>query len=69
MYNKEFKLDIRDIEIIEQALEAKVARRAASLLTNSDQKKQLELRELRELLGRISYQKNWYRPKKGYISG
>lgn len=38
MYNKEFKLDIRDIEIIEQALEAKVARRAASLLINSDQK-------------------------------
>jgi len=51
--NTEFKLSVRDIEIIEDAL------------------LQLEqTAEVRDLLGRIHNQKNWYRPKDAiYVGG
>ena len=51
--NTEFKLCVRDIEIIENAL-----------------LEQEQTAEVRDLLGRIHNQKNWYRPtKKVYVSG
>jgi hypothetical protein len=51
--NTKFKLSVRDIELIENAL-----------------LEQEQTAEIRELLGRIYNQKNWYRPKDTiYVSG
>jgi hypothetical protein len=74
VYNKNFKLDPNDIEIIEAALNAKLARRTNAAVLNptveNRQKLLNEANEIRDLLGRLHHQKNWYRPKKGtYIGG
>ncbi len=69
--NKKFKLSVRDIEIIEQALRAKAGRRGLAI-ANGETSPQLkeELNELQELLGRIHEQKIWFRPNdKTYVSG
>ena len=51
--NIQFKLTVKDIVLIEQALHTVE-----------------QTREVRELLGKIHNQKNWYRPKdKIYVSG
>lgn len=58
-YNKEFKLDIDDIDLIEHSLRF-------CLKNNSH----LDTKEINDLLGRLHNQKKWYRPKTGiYISG
>ena len=68
--NTKFELSVRDLEVIEQALEAKISRRSNFLLNTRDPHKEQELSELRDLLGRIHQQKNWYRPKSPtYVSG
>ena len=52
--NTQFKLTVRDIDLIEQALRSY----------------KYETREVQELLGKIHNQKQWYRPnKKDYVSG
>ena len=69
--NNNFKLTIRDIEIIEQALRAKAGRRGLAIAQGetSPQLRQ-EMHEIQELLGRIHQQKNFYRPNdKNYVSG
>ena len=62
--NKKFDLDVRDIEIIEQALRAKAGRRGMAI-AQGDVSTQLhaEMTEIQELLGRIHNQKHWYSPK------
>lgn len=62
--NKNFSLEVRDIEIIEQALRAKAGRRGLAIAQGetSPQLKE-EMHEIQELLGRIHNQKNWYAPK------
>ena len=50
--NTQFKLSVRDIELIENALHTLE-----------------QTKEVRELLGKIHNQKNWYRPKEGYVGG
>ena len=67
--NKYFKLEVKDLEIIEKALEAKVARRSMSLLEKYDKQKDLELKQIRDLLGRIHHQKEWYKPKNNVFAG
>jgi hypothetical protein len=68
--NLKFELSVRDIEIIETALQNKISRRAQSLLHVEDEIDRRELQEMRELLGRLHNQKNWYRPKKKiYVGG
>ena len=58
-YNKEFELDLDDIDLIEHALRF-------CMKNNSH----LDNKEINELLGRLHNQKKWYRPSKGtYISG
>ena len=59
--NKNFSLEVRDIEIIEQALRAKAGRRGLAIAQGetSPQLKE-EMHEIQELLGRIHNQKNWY---------
>ncbi len=68
--NKNFELNIRDIEVIESALRAKAGRRGLAIVqgeTSETLKK--EMHEIQELLGRLHDQKVWYRPKGKFVSG
>ena len=72
--NTNFKLSIRDIEVIEQALRAKAGRRGLAI-ANGETSPQLkeEMHELQALLGRIHEQKVFYAKfkdkKQPYVSG
>ena len=80
-YNKNFELGLRDIELIENALEYQMSRLTEQRRTHVestivpeselDSVKQIDagIKELRELLGRIHNQKVWYRPQGVYVSG
>tara|TARA_B100001094_G_C17967395_1_gene688557 strand:+ start:143 stop:364 length:222 start_codon:yes stop_codon:yes gene_type:complete len=69
--NCKFELNIRDIEIIEQALRAKAGRRGLAIAQgDTSDKLNEEMHEIQELLGRIHAQKVFYRPNsKTYVSG
>ena len=67
--NENFKLSVRDLEIIENALSAKVSRRAKSLMEEHDDKLAEELKEIRDLLGRFHNQKIFYRPANRFGRG
>ena len=69
--NYNFKLSVKDIKIIEDALRNKVGRRAERMMNGEDAKVlQTETKEINDLLGRIHNQKSWYRPQQGvYVSG
>ena len=65
-----FELDVRDIEIIESALRSKAGRRGLAIAQGeTSDKLKSEMIEINDLMGRIHNQKNWYRPKKDYVSG
>ena len=52
--NTKFELNVRDIDLIEQALRSY----------------EYDKHEVQKLLGKIHNQKNWYRPdRKDYVSG
>ena len=79
----EFNLGLRYIDLIEDAIYLVIARRSSAmsalaedtLENTTDMSAYREIRhevvELRELLGRLHNQKNWYRPKTDavYVSG
>ena len=81
--NTTFNLDIRDVELIENALNSAITKRSSTIIeasgnqnseTSTDNcpvtvKGQID--ELRDLLGRLHNQKIWYRPKgeATYIGG
>jgi len=69
--NTTFELSVKDIKIIEEALNNKVARRSQRILEGEDPEiLTTEASEIRDLLGRIHNQKNWYRPQQGvYVGG
>lgn len=68
--NTSFNLNVRDIEIIEQALRAKAGRRGIAIAQGeTSEKLKEEMQEIQELLGRMHEQKVWYRPKGVYVSG
>ena len=80
--NTEFKLTVRDIELIELALNHQLGRLANRRLTHiestivpeheleSVKEIDAEVKEIRDLLGRLHHQKNWYRPKdQVYVGG
>ena len=81
--NTEFNLGLRDIDLIEDAINLVIARRSSAmsalaentLENTTDMSAYREIRhevaELRELLGRLHNQKNWYRPQPDavYVSG
>jgi hypothetical protein len=71
--NDKFKLTVRDIELIELALQGKISRRAMSVAMDPDSvyaiELQEEINEIRDLLGRLHNQKVWYRPKDGRFQG
>lgn len=56
--NTKFELNVADLELIESALFHQICQ--------SDESRK---KEISELLGKLHNQKNWYRPKKGYVSG
>jgi hypothetical protein len=56
--NTNFKLSVRDLELIEQAL--------FLAQVNADDAGKREIQELR---AKLHHQKVWYRPKKDYVSG
>ena len=81
--NTEFNLGLRDLDLIEDAINLVIARRSSAmsalaedtLENTTDMSAYREIRhevaELRELLGRLHNQKNWYRPQTDavYVSG
>jgi hypothetical protein len=80
--NTQFELDVRDVEIIEHALQQQMrklnVRRETSIQSTikpvweleSVREIDAELKEIHQLLGRLYNQKNFYRPKnKIYVGG
>lgn len=81
MYNRNFELDIRELELVEHALRDKLNRLSVNRMTviestikpesELDSVKRLdnEMKEINTLLGKLHNQKLWYRPKDSYVSG
>ena len=81
--NTVFNLGLRDIDLIEEAVNSVIARRSATMnmlvestIKNTTdmpvyQEIRKEVAELRDLLGRLHNQKTWYRPTDTavYVSG
>ena len=81
--NTSFDLDVRDVELIENALNSVITKRSSTIInsaSNSDTEPTEEncpveiksqISELRDLLGKLHNQKVWYRPKNrfAYIGG
>ena len=68
--NTNFKLTVRDIEVIESALRAKAGRRGLAIAQGEvSEQSRAEMHELQELLGRIHHQKNWYKAKDDRFQG
>lgn len=77
-YNRTFDLDIRDVEMIEEALRARGRELATMRLAlNEEDPANLnavrviteDIRAGEDLLGRLHNQKVFYRPKAAYVSG
>jgi len=81
LYNKNFELDIKELEIIEYALRDKIKKLSNNRLTiiqstikpeseiESVKRLDDELKSINNLLGKLHNQKLWYRPKDSYVSG
>ena len=71
--NTTFKLSIRDIEIIEEALRAKAGRRGMAIAQGAtSQRLREEMHEIQQVLGKLHNQKNHYAKFKDgqpYVSG
>ena len=79
--NTKFEMSVRDIDMIERALrdrQCKVSTYRLELTQKDIKSKEelkksklavQELHEISDLLARLHDQKNWYRPKKVYVSG
>ena len=79
----EFNLGLRDIDLIEDAINTVIARRSSAMSLLAEETVdpttdmcayraiRKEVAELRDLLGRLHNQKNWYRPQTeaAYVSG
>ena len=81
--NTTFNLDIRDVELIENALNSVITKQSSTITNMAGNensrpssnscpvKVKSQIDELRDLLGRLHNQKVWYRPKveATYIGG
>ena len=81
--NTNFDLDVRDVELIENALNSIITKQSSTIInsaSNSNTQPTSEncpaeinnqIAELRDLLGKLHNQKIWYRPKSqlAYIGG
>ena len=73
--NTTFNLDVRDVELIENALNSVITNKASTIISaagndNSEPAHnscpvtiKSQINEVRDLLGRLHNQKVWYRPK------
>ena len=65
-FNTNFKVGIRDLDIIESSLQ----KRLNELCKLSRDKNNAEIAEIRNVLGNLHNQKVWYRPKSSvYVGG
>ncbi|MCH1411979.1 MAG: hypothetical protein L7U86_01180 [Rhodobacteraceae bacterium] len=81
--NTEFDLGLHDIDLIEDAINSVIARKASAMSAlagdtaenttamSAFREMRRDVADLRELLGRLHNQKNWYRPQTDavYVSG
>ena len=81
--NTTFDLDVRDVELIENALNSIITKQSSTIInsaSNSNTQPTSEncpaeinnqIAELRDLLGKLHNQKIWYRPKSqfAYVGG
>ena len=81
--NTSFDLDVRDVELIENALISIITKQSSTIInsaSNSNTQPSSEtcaaeinnqIAELRDLLGKLHNQKIWYRPKSqfAYVGG
>ena len=80
--NTTFNLDIRDVELIENALNSIITEQSSTIINSAGNRNSKpqdncpveikgQIAELRDLLGRLHNQKIWYRPKSAatYIGG
>ena len=80
--NTTFNLDIRDVELIENALNSVITKQSSTMINSADNhnvkpqencpaQAKSQIAELRDLLGRLHNQKIWYRPRNAatYIGG
>ena len=73
-FNRSFNIDLDEMNLLESALRLKLAalveQRHASCDDEDLSQIDAELKQVRDFLGSIHHQKNWYRPKDGiYVSG
>ena len=72
--NTTFNLDIRDVELIENALNSIITKQSSTIINSADNRNvkpqencpveaKSQIAELRDLLGRLHNQKIWYRPR------
>jgi hypothetical protein len=62
-YNPTFKLNPRQLELIEEALHAEIARLSTKGRETNSHEEVKAARDLREVLAHLHHQKFWYRPK------
>ena len=81
--NTSFDLDVRDVELIENALNSVITKRSSTIINSANNSNteptqencpveiKGQISELRDLLGKLHNQKVWYRPKNrfAYIGG
>ena len=77
--NTSFDLDVRDVELIENALNSIITKQSSTIInsaSNSNTQPTSEncpaeinnqIAELRDLLGKLHNQKIWYRPKSQFV--
>ena len=68
-YNRQFDLDMADVDVIETALRERVKSLSSVRMEQANLDSERELRAIKGLLGRLHNQKVFYRPKTGYIGG
>ncbi|MFO1088807.1 MAG: hypothetical protein U1E46_04405 [Hyphomicrobiales bacterium] len=62
-YNPTFKLNPRQLSLIEDALHSEIARVSAEVREKGSPEALKTVRDLREVLAHLHHQKFWYRPK------
>ena len=68
-YNRDFDLDLQEMELIETALHEKVRKLSEQRSQTPDAALDTEIDDVRRVLGRLHNQKVFYRPRKAYIGG
>ena len=71
-FNRNFKMDLKDIDVIEESLRLRLSSLSHKDLAEGESKNAInsEIQKIQNVLGHLHNQKNWYRPKdKVYVSG